>query len=152
MKKALVAYDSLYGNTERIAKALAQGLESEGVDVSVAKVGMVDFDELAKVDLLCVGAPIHAWNASKPVKDFLERLKTEKGSALHGKKGFSFDTKVKSRLAGSAADKIEGKLKEIGLTIIRKSESAVVNGREGPLEESAEKTFRLIGVDLAKKL
>jgi hypothetical protein len=34
--------------------------------------------------VLCVGDPVHAWSASKPVNDFLERLKIVGG--LTGKK------------------------------------------------------------------
>jgi len=148
--KALVVYDSMYGNTEKVAKALAAGLESGGVDVDVVKVDAVKFDELGEVDLLCVGSPVHAWNASKPVKEFLERLKSVEG--LSGKKAFAFDTKMKSRLAGSAGGKIERKLKDLGLTIAKPSESAIVKGREGPLKESAEGTFKQIGAELAKML
>lgn len=150
MVKALVVYYSMYGNTEKVAKALAAGLESGGVEANVAKVEAVKFDELAEVDLLCVGSPVHAWNASKPVKEFLERLKSAEG--LAGKKAFAFDTKMKSRLAGSAGDKIEKKLKDMGLTIAKHSESATVMGREGPLEEGAEGTFKQIGLELAKML
>ena len=146
----MVVYYSMFGNTEKVAKALAAGLEGGGVDVEVVKVDAVKFDELGKVDLLCVGSPVHAWNASKPVNEFLERLKSVKG--LSGKKAFAFDTKMKSRLAGSAGGKIERKLKDIGLTIARHSESAVVEAREGPLEESAERTFKQIGAELAKML
>jgi flavodoxin len=148
MMKALVVYDSMYGNTEKVAKALAEGLESGGVDVDVVKVDAVKFDELDTVDLLCVGSPVHAWNASKPVKEFLERLKSVKG--LSGKKAFAFDTKMKSRLAGSAGGKIERKLKGLGFTIVKPSESAIVKGREGPLEENAEEAFKQIGAELAK--
>ena len=79
MVKALVVYDSVCGNTEKAAKALAAGLESGGVDVSVVKVDAVRFDELGGVDLLCVGSPVHAWSASKPVKEFLERMKSAEG-------------------------------------------------------------------------
>lgn len=150
MVKALVVYNSVYGNTEKIANALAAGLESSGVDVDVVKVDAVKFDELGEVDLLCVGSPVHAWNASKPVKEFLERLKSVDG--LSGKKAFAFDTKMKSRLAGSAGGKIERKLKDLGLTIAKPNESAIVKGREGPLEESAEETFKQIGAELAKML
>lgn len=150
MVKALVVYDSVYGNTAKVAKALAAGLESGGVDVDVVNVDAVKLDELGGVDLLCVGAPVHAWNASKPVKEFLERLKSVEG--LAGKKAFAFDTKMKSRLAGSAGGKIERKLKDIGLTIAKHSESAIVGGREGPLEENAEETFKQIGAELAKML
>ena len=150
MAKALVVYDSVYGNTEKVAKALATGLESGGVEVDVVKVDAVKFDELGEIDLLCVGSPVHAWNASKPMQEFLERLKTVKG--LSGKKVFAFDTKMKSRLAGNAGGKIERKLKDLGLTIAKPSESAIVKGREGPLEESAEGTFKQIGAELAKML
>jgi flavorubredoxin len=148
--KALVVYDSVYGNTEKAAKALAAGLKSGGVDVDAVKVDAVSFDELGNVDLLCVGGPVHAWSASKPVKEFLERLKSVEG--LAGKKAFAFDTKMKSRLAGSAGGKIERKLRDLGLTIAKHSESAIVKGREGPLEESAEGTFKQIGAELAKML
>lgn len=148
--KALVVYDSVYGNTAKVARALAAGLESEGVAADVVKVDVVSFDELYNIDLLCVGGPVHAWNASKPMKDFLERLKSVK--SLAGKKTFAFDTKMKSRLAGSAGGKIERKLKDLGLVVAKNSESAIVKGREGPLEDSAEGTFKQIGADLAKAL
>ena len=150
MAKALIVYDSVYGNTEKLARALAVGLESGGVNVDVVKVDAVKLDELSEVDLLCVGSPVHAWNVSKPVKEFLERLKRVEG--LSGKKAFAFDTKMKSRLAGSAGGKIERKLKDLGLTIAKPSESAIVKGKEGPLEESAEGTFKQIGAELAKML
>jgi flavorubredoxin len=148
--RASVVYDSVYGNTEKVAKALAAGLESGGVDADAVKVDAVRFDELGDVDLLCVGSPVHAWNTSKPMKEFLERLKSVKG--LTGKKAFAFDTKMKSRLAGSAGGKIERKLKDLGLTIAKHSESAIVMSSEGPLEESAEGTFKQIGAELAKML
>jgi flavorubredoxin len=148
--KALVVYDSVYGNTEKVAKALAAGLENGGADVAVAKVETVRSNELGEFDLLCVGSPTHAWNASKPTKEFLERLKDLKG--LTGKKAFAFDTKMKSRLAGNAGGKIEGKLKDAGFTIIKSSKSAIVKSREGPLEENAEETFKQIGAELAKIL
>jgi flavorubredoxin len=149
--KALIVYYSMFGNTEKLAKALATGLESGGVEVDVAKVDAVKFDELGGVDLLCVGSPVQAWNISKPVKEFLERLKSVQG--LSGKKAFAFDTKMsRSMLAGSAGGKIERKLKDSGFTISKPSESAIVKGREGPLEESAEGTFKQIGLELAKML
>jgi flavorubredoxin len=148
--KALVVFDSVYGNTEKVAKALAAGLESAGVDVGVVKVDAVKFDELGELDLLCVGSPVHAWSASKPVKEFLERLKNVEG--LSGKKAFAFDTKMKGRLAGSAGGKIEGNMKDLGLTITKHSESAIVKSREGPLEEGTEGTFKQIGAELAKML
>lgn len=148
MVKAFVVYYSVYGNTEKVAMALAAGLKSGGIDASVVQVEGVKFDDLSSIGLLCVGSPVHAWNASKSIRDFLERLKSVEG--LGGKKGFAFDTKAKSRLAGDAKGKIERKLKDLGLTIAKHGESAIVKGREGPLEDGAEASFRQIGAELAK--
>ena len=92
MGKALVVYDSMYGNTEKVARALAKGLEDGGVDVECVRVDAVKFDELSGYDLLVVGSPVHAWGASKPTKEFLERLKSVEG--LSGKKAFALDTKM----------------------------------------------------------
>lgn len=151
MGKALVVYDSVYGNTEKTARALAKGLEDGGVDVDCMRVDATKFDELGAYDLLVVGGPVHTWSASKPIKMFLERLKSVEG--LSGKKAFAFDTKMsRSRLAGGAGGKIEGKLKSLGLTIVKPHASAVVKGREGPLEEGAEETFKQLGAELAKMM
>ncbi len=146
--KALVVYDSVFGNTEKLAKALASGLKSGGVEVDVVKVDSFKLEELNGVDLLCVGSPTHAWNASKSTKEFLEQLSTTPG--LKGKKAFAFATKMKSRLAGDAGGKIENKLKDAGLTIVRRTCTAIVEGREGPLEETAEETFEKLGEELAQ--
>jgi flavodoxin len=147
----LVVYDSVYGNTEKVARALAKGLEDGGVDVECVRVDAARFDELSAYDLLVVGGPVHAWSASKPIKTFMERLKNVGG--LNGKKAFALDTKMsRSRLAGNAGGKIEGKLKSLGLEIVMPHASAVVKGREGPLEEGAEETFRQLGAELAKMM
>ena len=151
MGKALVVYDSVYGHTEKVARALAKGLEDGGVDVDCVRVDAAKFDDLSGYDLLVVGSPVHTWSASKSTKGFLERLKSVEG--LSRKKAFAFDTKMsRSRLAGSAGGKIEGKLKSLGLTIVEPHASAVVKGREGPLEEGAEETFKQLGAELAKMM
>ena len=155
MGKALVVYHSVYGNTEKVARALAKGLEDGGVDVDCLRVDAVEFDKLSGYDLLVVGSPVHGWNASPPIEEFLEVLKNV--AFLSGKKAFAFDTKMKSRLAGSAGGKIEEKLKRLGFKIVKPYASAVVKRSEGPLEahaleEGTEETFRQIGSELAKML
>ena len=121
------------------------------VNVDCVRVEAAKFDEMNRYDLLVVGGPVHAWSASKPIKAFLERLKSVEG--LNGKKAFALDTKMsRSRWAGSAAGKIEGKLKSRDLTIGKPHASAVVKGREGPLEEGAEETFKQLGAELAKMM
>jgi flavodoxin len=150
MTKALVVYYTVYGNTEKVAKALSAGLQSAGCEVETSRVDAVRYDELSSIDLLCVGTPVHAFNISKPAKEFLARLADQQG--MSGKKAFAFDTKLKSRMAGTAGGKIEKKLGKLGFEIIEPAKSAVVKGREGPLEEGVEERFKQIGADLAKKI
>jgi flavodoxin len=147
LAKALVVFYSRFGNTEKIAKAVVAGLQSGGMDAHLAKVDAVNFDDIVEIDLLCVGTPVHAWNISKPAKEFLERLKGLDG--LSGKMAFAFDTKFKSRLAGSAGGKVEKKLRNLGFAIAKPAKSAIVLGNEGPLEEGAEEAFKKIGEELA---
>ena len=54
--KAFIIYDSVYGNTEKIAQAIGDGLTG---DVKVVRVGDVDPSELKPCDLLIVGSPVH---------------------------------------------------------------------------------------------
>jgi flavorubredoxin len=148
--KAVIVYYSMFGNTKKIAESLAEGLRSGGVDSSVVKAEEVKIDELGEFDLLCVGSPVHAWNASKPIKEFLERLNAVSG--LSGKKAFAFDTKAKSRLAGDASGKIERKLKALGFVVLKPHTSAIVLGREGPLDDGSESKFKQLGMEMAKSL
>ena len=150
MVKALIVCYSMFGNTEKIALFLAEGLKTGGVDTSVVKPEEVKFDELSEFDLLCVGSPVHGWNASKPIKGFLEKLNGV--SVLSGKSAFAFDTKGKSRLAGDAAGKIQRKLEALGLVAVKPHGSAFVMGREGPLEDGSEAKFKQLGMEIAQSL
>jgi hypothetical protein len=59
--KALVVFESIFGNTQHIAEAIAEGLRGE---VEVVEVGKARA-EIAGVDLLVVGGPTHAWGMSR---------------------------------------------------------------------------------------
>jgi len=144
--KAVVLYDTKFGNTERLAYTLAEGLKEQGVKVDCVKVDAVDVNKLAEYDLMVVGGPTHAFGISKPMKDFIEKLKNVD---LRGKKAFAFDTKLKSRIAGSAAKGIEKHLERLGISIVKPHSSAIVKGAEGPLEEGIEEKFRQIGTEMA---
>ena len=50
--KAVVVYDSVYGNTEIIARAIGEALPGE---VPVLRVGEVDAGDLQTLDLLIIG-------------------------------------------------------------------------------------------------
>ena len=146
-KKAVVIYDTKFGNTEKIAKAVARGIEEQGVTVACLKVEDVDPDTLGEYDFLALGGPTHGFGISKPMKDFLTKLET---GDLRAKRAFAFDTKFGSRFAGSAAKGIENRLKTLGMNIVRSRSSAFVKGPKGPLDENMIEKFRKIGVELAE--
>ncbi len=125
--KAVVIYDSQFGNTEKVAKAIAKVLDGEAI-----KVSDVDVSKLEDYDVFAVGSPTHAWNMSSGMKGFFKQLK---GKLFKEKKAAAFDTKFDSRFAGSAAKKIQSKLKKHGFDIVMEPVSFFVTGREGPLAD-----------------
>jgi len=88
MKKLLVLYYSRSGNTEKMAKALAEGAQSSG-NVEVQFSYHVDADDLALFDALAVGAP--TYNHAMPVdfKNLFEEAGA-RGLNLKGKLGAAF--------------------------------------------------------------
>jgi len=147
MIKAIVVYDTKFGNTERIAKVLAEGMKERGVKVDCVKVEKVEIDKLTDYDLLAIGGPTHTRNISKPIKGFLERLESVD---VRGMNAFAFDTRAKHAFAESAGKRVEERLKRLGMSIIRPYSSALVKEREGPLEEEMEKMFKHISAELVK--
>lgn len=125
--KALVIYDTLFGNTQKIASSLVAGLRRTGVHADQVNANAVDFNGLAEYDLIVIGAPTQYFTASKPMKLCLEGLRN---IDLRGKAGFAFDTKLDSRVSGSAAKYIEKRLAESGIIIIKPRQSAIVTGRK----------------------
>jgi len=57
--RALVIYESMFGNTHEIATCIAKGLTVAGVDVDVQPVGAVTADDVRGTSLLVVGGPTH---------------------------------------------------------------------------------------------
>ena len=63
--RAVVVYESMYGNTHQIADAIGAGLGT-ACDVTVALVANVSPADLAEVDLVVAGGPTHAHSMSRP--------------------------------------------------------------------------------------
>ena len=64
--RALVVYESMFGNTEEVAECVAEGLRLDNVEVEVTEVGKAPTTIPDDVDLLVVGAPTHAFSLSRP--------------------------------------------------------------------------------------
>jgi flavodoxin len=146
--KAIVIYDTQFGNTEQIAKTLASGMNEQGIAVDCVKVDNIQLDTLTGYDLLAIGGPTHGFGMSSPMKKFMKKLEQVD---LEDKKAFAFDTKNRSRFWGSAAKGIEKRLKKLGFNIVMTCASGIVKGLKGPLQDGTEAKFRQIGIELASK-
>jgi flavodoxin I len=130
--KALVVYDSVYGNTEKIAKAIGDAIAGE---VEVFRAGEVNSSELKTLDLLIVGSPTHGGRPTEPVQDLLNEVP---GSAFEGINVAAFDTRFSTRwvrIFGYAAGRIADSLRKKGGTLRGSPEGFFVEGTEGPLKE-----------------
>lgn len=125
--RALVIYDSNFGNTKKIAEIIAGKL---GINTNVLRVPDFNMKELEGIKLLIIGSPVNAWRPTDKVLKFLASLGKDQ---LKGIKGTSFDTRMKSFLSGDASRKISQKLKEAGVEIIANPQTFIVKGRKGPL-------------------
>lgn len=85
---SLVVYDSVFGNTEKVAKRISDSLDPQAKLVKVTDYNQTDLDGL---DLLIVGSPTRAFNPTKDITDFLNKLPA---SQLKGMKIAAFDTRM----------------------------------------------------------
>jgi len=129
--KALVLFDSVYGNTKKIAETVAKELGKEVKTVSVSDFKSKD---LTGINLLVVGSPILGWRPSEKTGKFLASLSV---GQLKGVKAAAFDTRVRIFFHGDAAGKIARGLKQAGAEIVAEPCGFIVEGREGPLANNA---------------
>ena len=87
--KVLIVYDSKTGNTEKMAQAVAEGVEAEGVGVEVKKVDKASVDDLPEVDGLILGSPVYYGLPSGKLKGFIDASIKYHGK-LDGKVGGAF--------------------------------------------------------------
>ena len=115
---ALIVYDSTFGNTERIARAIAERLGSARL-IRAEEAGALERPEC---DLLIVAGPTQRHGASPAMREWLERLPR---GALKDVPAAAFDTRYRmSRLlSGSAAARIASRLKRAGAWLVVPPES-----------------------------
>ena len=133
--KALVVYDSQYGNTEKIAKAIGAGFTG---DVKVMKVGDVKREDIAWSKFVIIGSPTQGGRASMPIRFFLRDLPKD---VFTGKRLAAFDTRTKGifvKMFGFAADKIETSLRAKSGNPTAKPQGFFVKSTKGPLVEGEE--------------
>ena len=140
--KALVVYDSVFGNTEKIARAIGSALGSLE-DVGVMQVGEAGLEHLKGLSVLVVGSPTRAFNPTKAITSFLKSLPP---GALSGVAVAGFDTRMNIdeapgflkfmvKFFGYAAEPIAKRLKRAGGKEVAAPAGFIVADTEGPLKD-----------------
>ncbi len=135
--KALVVYDSVFGNTEKVAQAIAQTLGAAAL-----RVGAVTPQQLDGVKLLVVGSPTRAFRPLPSVKAWLAEL-----PGLKSVRVAAFDTRMAidektpgilrffAGIFGYAAAPIASRLGKKGGLLALAPEGFIVTASEGPLKD-----------------
>lgn len=167
-----VVYESIYGNTEVIAEAVADGVRQgdPAARVTVLPVADADWDATAGASLVIVGGPTHmlgmsrassrrtaAEKAQSPAtgnggsEGIREWLDAQPRSGGRARMAAAFDTRLSSRLAGGAARPIAKSLRRHGYAVVVKPEGFVVDSSTGPLRSGERDRAKEWGADLARR-
>jgi len=85
----LVVYYSRSGNTEKMARAVGEGVQAEGVTAIVKPVSETRVEELLEVEGLILGSPTYYGTLAAPIKQFIDESVKYHGK-LVGKVGGAF--------------------------------------------------------------
>lgn len=145
--RALVVYESMFGNTKQIAQAVAEGL-AHHAEVIVDDVAHAPGEVPPDIDLVVLGGPTHAFSMSRPgtrdgaVERGADRARAGLGirewlAALpdggHPQSFAAFDTRVDMPLLPGAASRAATRVaRRLGFRVVE-PESFLVFGYEGPL-------------------
>ena len=172
--KALVVYESMFGNTEQVARAVAEGLRTRmEVELVGADKAPAPLHEL--VDLVVVGGPTHAFSMTRQntradavrqgaqagkeaygIREWIDHL----SNGPHSERVATFDTRIARtggrvrHFPGSAAKAAAKGLRKHGYDALVKSESFWVEDTSGPLfpgeVERAEKWGKQLAATVAE--
>lgn len=166
MTRALVVFESMFGNTQHIADAVKEGLSSY-VSADILEIGTAPDVLPDGVDLIIVGGPTHAFGMSRP-RTREDARRQAGGHVVSARKGLrewltrlerthrnlaaaAFDTRIdRPRVPGSAARGAEKRLRKLGFRIACPSESFYVTGATGPLVDGEIERAQRWGEELGK--
>jgi flavorubredoxin len=147
--KTIVLYDSQYGNTEKIAKAICNGMKEVGFNEVLAQSGgRTTPDELREAEVWIFGSPTHKGRTSGKFKKLFKWMRKE---MVPDRIGIAFETRLEGS-EGGAASMIESVMRECGVRVIHEAESFVVEDKTGPLAQGEESRAISLGRRLAGDL
>jgi len=140
--KTLILFDSFFGNTEQVARAIGQQFENE--QSKTLRIDEVKSDDLNDVNLLIIGSPTRGFRPTENISTF---IKGKLNNDLKGVNVAVFDTRIaletiKSKAlrfmvntGGYAASTMAKQLTKKRASLIASPEGFLVTGEEGPLKE-----------------
>jgi hypothetical protein len=159
--KAIVVYESHWGNTAAVARVIAEGLGHGTPALTTTEATGAALDS---VELIVAGAPVIAFSLAREsarrqlagdtkapqpadvahplLRQWLEALPPGQG------RGVAFETRIWWTPRG-ATGTIEAKLRKAGYARLAKSERFIVGGSYGPLKEGELERARAWGAELA---
>jgi hypothetical protein len=160
--KAVVVYESLWGNTRAVGQAIAEGIGPEARALSTAEASSA---RMADADLIVAGAPLQGFSLpgdrtragikrdTDPAPDlsiptlrsWLEQLPDGQGRCA------AFETKIRWS-PGSATKTIVHELQAAGYPPIADPEHFIVTGTYGPLRDGELDRARDWGAHLASEM
>jgi hypothetical protein len=166
--RALVIYESMFGNTQRVAEAIGRGLAAR-VSVDVVEVGHAPLRVDDDVDLVVVGGPTHAFGLSSErtrrsaaeqapsgivstgpgVREWVACLAANGGRLAVA----AFDTHIdKPWVPGAASKKLDKMMRGMGLFVLEAPTSFYVHDTTGPLVGGEAERAELLGRRLGEQL
>jgi flavodoxin len=163
--KAVVVYESLWGNTAAVAKSIADGIWP---GARVVATDRPPAEVLADTDLVVAGAPVFGFSlpteqirdaiardeADAPVPPDLSRpsLRSWLEALPRGTaRSAAFETRIWWSPRGATGD-IEQRLAQAGYRTVAKAKKFVVQGKYGPLREGELERARQWGEELARSV
>ena len=145
--RTLIVYDSMYGNTEKVARAIGEAI---GGEVKIIRPPEVDSSLLNNIDLLVIGSPTQGGRSTSAINTFLNKLP----KSIAGINVAAFDTRVSAKwvgIFGYAAGKIAGNLKGKGGHLVAPPEPFLVAGTKGPLKDGELERAAAWAREISKK-
>ncbi len=150
VKKVIIVYESVYGNTQKIAEAISKGIKEHAeLESVVKKTGEIHTDDLCDYDAILFGCPNHNQGPALNLLKFIDRASIVH---LNAKTGAVFDTYTGGN-KDVAAKKLEARVHEKlpGIQLIGRL-SSKVTGRKGPLADNEEEKALEFGIQFGQKL
>ena len=150
MPKAIVIYESVFGNTKHAAETIIEGMKGGGVDAALSTPKEIDPNQLADYDAVLVGSPNHMGCATRGIRKFIDKLGKLK---LEGKLVAVFDTYAGNEYE-KAVKKMEKRISEKSPSLKLSSPglSIRVDGVRGPITAGELPKCKEFGVVIANQL